>query len=81
MQAPCKCYERAFSSCQLVCRNSDININLCCISCICIIKQCNRQLNRGIADKTVFRDLQDLVIKGIIKPEGKKKGRYYKLIK
>ncbi|MCK4730218.1 MAG: DeoR family transcriptional regulator [Candidatus Aenigmarchaeota archaeon] len=33
-----------------------------------------RRLNLGITDKTVFRDLQDLVNKKVIMPKGKKRG-------
>ena len=34
-----------------------------------------RELNLGITDKTVFGDLQDLVDKKLIAPQGEKKGR------
>ncbi|MCK4433731.1 MAG: hypothetical protein KAV48_07330 [Methanomicrobia archaeon] len=36
-----------------------------------------RNLFPRITDKTVYRDLQDMVKKGLIKPIGIKKGRYY----
>jgi ATP-dependent DNA helicase RecG len=38
-------------------------------------------LNSDITDKTVFRDLQDLVDKKIVLAKGEKKGRYYELLK
>lgn len=38
-----------------------------------------RELFPGIADKTVYRDLKDLVKKHVVKAMGKKKGRYYVL--
>lgn len=34
----------------------------------------------GISEKTIYRDLQDLVKKGIIKQSGDKRGRKYELV-
>ena len=40
-----------------------------------------KKLNQNISDKTAFRDLEDMVKKGLLKAIGEKKGRYYEVPK
>jgi predicted HTH transcriptional regulator len=45
-----------------------------------ITNQDYRSLFPGISDKTIYRDLQDMVKKDLLKPIGEKKGRFYEPI-
>ena len=38
-----------------------------------------KTVDQKMSEKTLYRDLQDLVAKGILKEVGKKKGRKYEL--
>ena len=42
-------------------------------------KRCSQALIKNVSEKTLYRDLQDLVGKNILKEIGEKKGRKYEL--
>jgi predicted HTH transcriptional regulator len=43
-----------------------------------VVERCSI-VDRGFSEKTLYRDLQDLVNKGVLQELGKKKGRKYEL--